>query len=114
MMKKIEAIITPSEIERVKNALSKIGICRMKISHIYGVGSQKSHREFYRGEEYLINGAKEIKLELIVSTDEMVRQVVETIKKSAKTEGVGDEEIFVSPIEEVIRFGKSPYVKCAI
>jgi nitrogen regulatory protein PII len=102
-MKKVEAIINPSNMEEVKNALTKIGVRRMMISKVGGFGSQKGHKEFYRGDEYMIDVVEESKIELIVTTDEMLSQVIETIEKTAKTGNIGDEEIFVSPIEEVIR-----------
>jgi nitrogen regulatory protein P-II 1 len=102
-MKKIEAIINPSKMEEVKNALTKIGIQRMTISKVDEFESQKRRKEFYRGDTYVINVVKEFKIELMVTTDEMVSQVIETIKKTTGTEGTGDEEIFVSPVEEVVR-----------
>ena len=102
-MKKIEAIIDPSKMEEVKNALTKIGIRRMTISKVDEFESQKSHIEFYRGKEYMINVVKEFKIELIVTTDEMLSQVIEIIEK---TGNISDEEIVVSPVEEVTRFMK--------
>jgi nitrogen regulatory protein P-II 1 len=101
-MKKIEATINSSRIEEVKKALTDIGIRRMKISRIDLVGSQGGHKEIYKADEYMIDVIKEFKIELIVTTDRMLRQVVQTIKKNAKTINTGEEEIFVSPVEEVI------------
>jgi nitrogen regulatory protein P-II 1 len=102
-MKKIEAIVNPSNIKEVKKALAKIGVRRMMISKIGGFGSQKGHKEFYRADEFMIDVVEEFKIELIVTTDEMLNQVIETIEKTTETEINGDEEIFVSPVEEVIR-----------
>ena len=102
-MKKIEAIIIPSSMEEVKNALIKIGVRRMTISKVGGFGSQKSRKEFYRVNEFMIDVVEEFKIELVVTTDEMLNQVIETIKKNTKIGNIGDEEIFVSPIEKVIR-----------
>jgi nitrogen regulatory protein PII len=101
-MKKIEATINASRIEEVKNALTKIGIGRMKISRVDMIGSHRGHKEIYKADEYMIDAVKEFKIELIVTTDKMLRQVVQTIKKTAKTIGAGEEEIFVSSVEEVI------------
>ena len=102
-MKKIEAIINPSEMEEIKKALTKIGIRRMTISKVGGFESQGGHKELYRADEYMIDVAKEFKIELFVTSDEMLSQVIETIKKTIKTESIGDEEIFVSSVEKVIR-----------
>ncbi len=102
-MKRIEAIIDPSKKEEVKNALTKIGIRRMTISKVDEFGSQETHKEFYRGKEYIVDVVKELKIELMVPTDEMLGQVIETIEKKGN---LSDEEIFVSPVEEVTRFIK--------
>jgi nitrogen regulatory protein PII len=101
-MKKIEAIINPSKIEALKNALAKIGIRRMTISKVDEFENQDGHIECYRGKEYMINVVKEFKIELIVMTDEMLSQVVETIEK---TGSVSAEELFVFPMEEVNHCG---------
>jgi nitrogen regulatory protein PII len=100
-MKKIEAIIDPSKTEDVKNALTKIGIRRITISKVDKFESQKRHKEFYRVDEYMIDVVKEFKIELIVPTDEMLSQVIETIEEKGN---ISDEEILVSPLEEVTRF----------
>ena len=102
-MKKIEAIIDPSRMEEVKNALTKIGIRRMTISKVDEFGRQEAHKEFYRTKEFIVDVAKELKIELIVPTDEMLGQIIGTIEEKGN---IRDDEIFVSPMEEVTRFMK--------
>jgi nitrogen regulatory protein P-II 1 len=102
-MKRIEAIIDPSRMEEVKNALTKVGIRRMTISKVDEFGSQEAHKEFYRTKEYIVDVVKEFKIEIKVPTDEMLGQVIETIQKKGN---VSDTEIFVSPVEEATRFMK--------
>jgi len=102
-MKRIEAIIDPSRVEEVKNALTVIGIRRMTISKVDEFGTQEAHKEFYRTKEYVIDVIKELKIELMVPTDEMLGRVIETIEKKGN---ISDEEIFVIPVEEVTRFMK--------
>jgi len=102
-MKKIEAIISPSKLEQVKNALAKIGIHRMTISKVDEFGSQQSHKEIYRARTYVVDVIKEFKIEMIVATDEMLSKVIDTIKRTIKPEG--DEDIFVSPLEDVNQAG---------
>lgn len=101
-MKKIEAIIKPFKLDDVKEALTEIGIQGMTITEVKGFGRQKGHTEIYRGAEYLIDFLPKVKLEVIV-TDRQVREVVETIERTAKTGKIGDGKIFVSSVEEVIR-----------
>jgi nitrogen regulatory protein P-II 1 len=101
-MKKIEAIIKPFKLDEVKEALSKIGLQGMTITEVKGFGRQKGHTEVYRSAEYKIDFIAKVKIELI-TTDEMVSQVIETIERAAKTGKIGDGKIFISSVEEVIR-----------
>jgi len=101
-MKKIEAIIKPFKLEEVKDALSKIGIKGMTVTEVKGFGRQKGHTEVFRSAEYKIDFLAKVKIELI-TTDDMVLQVIETIARAAKTGKIGDGTIFITPIEEVIR-----------
>lgn len=101
-MKKIEAIIKPFKLDEVKNALTKIGVQGMTVTEVKGFGRQKGHTEVYRGAEYKIDFLPKVKIELITS-EEIVTQVVETIERAAKTGKIGDGKIFISPVEEVIR-----------
>ena len=101
-MKKIEAIIKPHKLDEVKQALTRIGVQGMTVTEVKGFGRQKGHTEVYRGAEYKIDFLPKTKIELI-TVDEMVPQVVETIERAAKTGKIGDGKIFIFPVEEVIR-----------
>src|SRR5215470_366950 len=46
-MKKIEAIIKPSKLDEVKEALAKTGVQGLTISEVRGFGRQKGHTELY-------------------------------------------------------------------
>jgi nitrogen regulatory protein P-II 1 len=74
----------------------------MTVTEVKGFGRQKGHTEVYRGAEYKIDFLPKVKMELITS-EEIVTQVVETIERAAKTGKIGDGKIFISPIDEVIR-----------
>jgi nitrogen regulatory protein PII len=101
-MKKIEAIIKPFKLDDVKDALNQLGIKGMTISEVKGYGRQKGHKEIYRGAEYVVDFIPKVKIELIVSSDQ-VNEIVEVIHKAALTGKIGDGKIFVLPVEEVIR-----------
>jgi nitrogen regulatory protein P-II 1 len=51
-MKKIEAVIKPSKLHEVKEALNQIGVTGMTICEVKGFGRQRGHKEVYRGAEY--------------------------------------------------------------
>jgi nitrogen regulatory protein P-II 1 len=101
-MQKIEAIIQPSKLDAVKDALIEIGIQGMTILEARGHGRQKGHTEFYRGREYTVDLLPKIKLEMVVA-DEMVDKVVPAILSAARSGKIGDGKIFVSRIDEAIR-----------
>lgn len=101
-MKKIECIIRPFKLEDVKEALSKVGVQGMTVSEVKGFGRQKGHTELYRGSEYTIEFLPKIKLEVVVS-DENVEKIIEAVMQAASTGRIGDGKIFVLPVEEAIR-----------
>lgn len=101
-MKKIEAIIKPFKLEDVKEALKDIGVQGITVTEVKGFGRQKGHTELYRGAEYVIDFLPKIKLEIVVTEDQVVK-VVDAITESAKTGKIGDGKIFIFPMEEVIR-----------
>lgn len=101
-MKKIEAIIQPFRLEPVKEALHAISVEGMTVTEVKGFGRQKGIREVYRGMEYQVDFLPKVKME-IVTSDDKVEAIVETIAKSARTGRIGDGKIFVYPVVEVIR-----------
>lgn len=101
-MKKIEAIIKPFKMEHVKEALAEIGIEGMTVTEVKGFGRQKGHTEIYRGSEYTVDFLPKIKVEIIVSDDNVTR-VTQAIVKSAKTGKIGDGKVFIFPVEDAIR-----------
>ena len=101
-MKKIEAIIKPFKLDDVKDALNEIGIKGMTISEVKGYGRQRGHTEIYRGAEYVVDFIPKVKLELVVS-DDQVETVVAKIREAANTNKIGDGKIFIIPVERVVR-----------
>ena len=101
-MKKVEAIIKPFKLEEVKDALGEIGIQGMTVTEAKGFGRQKGHTEIYRGAEYTVDFLPKLKIELVIS-DQQVEPAVSAIIKAAKTGKIGDGKIFVSNIEEAVR-----------
>jgi nitrogen regulatory protein P-II 1 len=101
-MQKIEAVIQPSKLDAVKDALVEIGVQGMTITEARGHGRQKGHTEFYRGREYSVDLLPKVKLETVVS-DEMVEKTVQAIIAVARTGTIGDGKIFVTKIDDAIR-----------
>jgi nitrogen regulatory protein P-II 2 len=104
-MKYIVAIIQPSRLEAVKEALSTIEVFRLTVTEAQGIGRQRGHTEVYRGHEYHINFIHKVKLEIAVD-DKYVDPTIEAIANAARTgaEGkIGDGKIFILPLEDVVR-----------
>jgi nitrogen regulatory protein PII len=101
-MQKIEAVIQPSKLDAVKDALLEIGVEGMTILEARGHGRQKGHTEFYRGREYTVDLLPKIKLETVVP-DELLEKAVQAIISSARTGKIGDGKIFISKIDEAVR-----------
>tara|TARA_B100000674_G_C37917044_1_gene951491 strand:- start:1333 stop:1671 length:339 start_codon:yes stop_codon:yes gene_type:complete len=105
-MKKIEAIIKPFKLDDVREALSSIGINGLTVSEVKGFGRQKGHTELYRGAEYVVDFLPKLKLEIVVS-DEQLEECIEVVSNAARTGKIGDGKIFVYPIEQVVRIRTS-------
>jgi nitrogen regulatory protein P-II 1 len=101
-MKKIEAIIKPFKLDDVKDALQEIGLQGMTVVEAKGFGRQKGHAELYRGAEYVIDFLPKLKLEVVV-TDEQLEPAIEAIQKAAHTGKIGDGKIFVTEVLNVVR-----------
>jgi nitrogen regulatory protein P-II 1 len=101
-MTKLEAVIQPSKLDAVKEALLAIGIDGLTVLEVRGHGRQKGHTEFYRGREYSVDLLPKVKLEIVLR-DEVVDDVVKAILAAAQTGKIGDGKIFLSRIDEAIR-----------
>lgn len=103
-MKLVIAIIQPTKLEAVRQALNKIEVTRMTVCDAQGYARQRGRTEMYRGHEYKTHLLRKIALEIIVN-DDFLDRTVETITAVARTgpEGeIGDGKIFVLPATEAI------------
>lgn len=101
-MTKVEALIRPQKLGSVLAALSGIGVQGVTISEVLGMGKQKGIVEQYRGLITRSRLVPRIKLEIVV-TDDDVAIVAGLIGKFARTGEVGDGKILLCPVDEVRR-----------
>jgi len=101
-MKRIEAIIRPSKLEDIKEALKNSNINGVTISQVMGCGQQRGWTEYHRGTEITTNVLPKIEVKIVVR-EEKVEEVIELITSIARTGEVGDGKIFVIDIAECIR-----------
>lgn len=101
-MKYIVAIIQPSRLAAVHEALQGIGIDGLTTSEVQGYGRQKGKTEVYRGTEYTVNFLPKIKIEIAVASD-MAERACDAIKGAAESGKIGDGKVFVLDLESALR-----------
>lgn len=101
-MKKVEAIIKPFKLDDVRAALTEAGVSGLTVSEVRGYGRQKGHTETYRGAEYNIDFLPKVKIDIVVSDDQLDR-CIEAIMETAATGKIGDGKIFVFNVEQAVR-----------
>ena len=94
-MLKIEAVLQPSKLDAVKDALLEAGIEGMTILEARGHGRQKGHTEFYRGREYTVDLLPKVKIEMVIH-DDLKEKAIAAIVGAARTGRIGDGKIFIS------------------
>ena len=101
-MKLIVAIIQPSRLEDVKQALYEAQVNLITVSEVLGHGRQKGVTEYYRGVKETGNLLRKVRLEIAVN-ENFVEPTIKAIIKGAKTGKIGDGKIFILDLNECIR-----------
>lgn len=101
-MKLVIAVIKPSRLENVREALSTLDVHGMTVTEVKGYGRQKGHSEIYRGAEYQVNFLPKLKLEIAID-DKQSDAVSAAIIEAAGTGKIGDGKIFVLDLLEATR-----------
>ncbi len=101
-MKFVVAIVKPSKLDEVREALMSLGVQGMPVSEVKGFGRQKGHTEIYRGAEYQVHFVPKTKVEIAVN-DDLAESVVKTIQETVNTGKIGDGKIFVYELGQVVR-----------
>ncbi len=99
---KVEIICKERMLETLKDAMMKIGITGMTVSHVMGCGAQKGKPEYYRGVMLEPTLLPKIQVDMVISKVP-VREVIETAKKVLYTGHIGDGKIFVYDVENVVK-----------
>lgn len=104
-MKKIEAVVRPEVVGKVRDALVAAGVGGITFTQAQGLGSQRGFTEFYRGTEVLVQTQPKVRICLVVENGE-VEELCALICEHARSGASGkpgDGKIFISPVESVIR-----------
>ena len=103
-MRLVVAVIQPTKLNVVREALVRIGVTRMTVCDAQGYARQRGQTATYRGNEYRTNLLRKLALEIVVNEDFLDRTIA-TLMEAARTgpEGdIGDGKIFVLPAEQAI------------
>ncbi len=106
-MKMVIAIIQPTKLTAVREALAKIEVTRMTVCDALGFARQRGQTEMYRGHEYKTQLLRKVELQIVVN-DDFLQRTVDTILQVARTgpEGnIGDGKVFILPVMETIEIG---------
>ncbi|MEV0697676.1 P-II family nitrogen regulator [Saccharopolyspora sp. NPDC050389] len=101
-MKLVTAIVQPSKLDDLKEALGRLGVLGMTVSQAQGYGRQKGHTEVYRGAEYAVDFIEKLRVEVLVD-DSDVDKAVDGIVTAARTGRVGDGKVWVTSVDTVVR-----------
>ena len=104
-MKLIIAIIQPSKLESVKEALTQVDVHRLTVMDCQGFGRQKGKTGVFRGHEFAVNLLRKVQLQIAVN-EEFVQPTIDAILQGGRTGEVGeigDGKIFVLPMDDCIR-----------
>ena len=101
-MKMIVAVIKPSRLDAVLDAVTEAGASGLTVTEVRGYGRQRGKTEVYRGAEYEVKLLPKVKLEIAVP-DDIAQAIIEAISTTANTGKIGDGKVFVSDLQQVIR-----------
>jgi nitrogen regulatory protein PII len=104
-VKLVLAIIQPTKLDAVLEALEKIEVTRMTVYDAQGFGRQRGQTERYRGREYRTMLLRKVALEIMVN-DDFLERTVKTLCGAARTGpdgNIGDGKIFVLPAEQTVQ-----------
>lgn len=101
-MKLVTAIIKPTKLDDVKEALEALDQAGMTVSEAIGYGRQRGHTEVYRGAEYRVDFVPKVRVEVVVDDDD-AKAVVDAIVAAAQTGQIGDGKVWTMPVDDVVR-----------
>src|SRR5579884_3628829 len=101
-MKMIVAVIKPSRLDAVLEAVTEAGASGLTVTEVRGYGRQKGKTEVYRGAEYAVRLLPKVKIE-IAAPEDIVDAVIEAIAGAANTGKIGDGKVFVMDLETALR-----------
>ena len=101
-MKMIVAVIKPSRLDAVLEAVTQAGASGLTVTEVRGYGRQKGKTEVYRGAEYEVKLLPKVRLEIAVM-DDIAQRMIDAVIAGANTGKIGDGKVFVLDLESALR-----------
>lgn len=108
MLRKIEAFLTPSKIDTLRDFLITKGVDGMSILSAQGIGVRSKKDK--KGQPQL---EERIKVEIVVGEDR-VDDILAGLKGLAAGAAIGSGMVFVLPVEDAVRLSTREVGKSAI
>jgi nitrogen regulatory protein P-II 1 len=112
-MKKVEAIIAPSELDAVRDSLVAHGVEGLSISPAASYAGEPYRVGHYRGTPYTVDLHPKVKIEVVVC-DEEAMPTAYAIVDAAGASHLGDETLMIMPIEDAVRIRTGERGRAAI
>lgn len=103
MLIKIDAIVREEKFEDVKDALNQIEVNGITVSQVMGCGAQRGYKEVVRGSKVDVVLQPKVKFEIVVSSEEWEKKVIDAIQAAAYTGDMGDGKIFSYEIRDALK-----------
>lgn len=103
-MRVVVAIIQPTKLSSVRDALREMQIDDITVCDAMGYGRQHGQSALFRGNEYKVDLLRKVVIEVLVHENQL-EPVVDSISRNALTGSagqIGDGKIFVLPVADVI------------
>jgi nitrogen regulatory protein P-II 1 len=114
-MKKLEIIIRPDSLERLKVLLDEYSIGGLTVMSVMGCGAQRGDTSGeYKGLKIPGMNLLPKILAIVVVNNEDVDSILKLIQKDISTKQYGDGKVFVSEVEDVMRIRTGERGKKAI
>ncbi|NQU25219.1 MAG: P-II family nitrogen regulator [Candidatus Nealsonbacteria bacterium] len=104
-MKLVIAVIQPTKLDSVRDALEKLNVTRMTVCDAQGFGRQRGQMTETPDTDSEPKVLRKVALEVTVN-DDFIERTVDTIMRVARSGpdgAIGDGKIFVVPSEEAVQ-----------
>ena len=110
-MRKIETTINPFKLDEVRDALVGEGVDGMSVSEVKGFDPHP-HANWYRGAQYVVSFAPQIKVELVIPDDRLERCLA-ALRRCTETGGANSSHIVVLRVEDAIQIRTGEHLQRA-